>query len=355
MIPLLWSVWTNSFAADGVASPEDVDPAPSGPGEDGGDEGGGEEMPDIDASALVPADDPYRMALEAWLAKEQGITAEEIPRLASNLVLFERSLGWQTGKVTLRDGAIALDLGEGDQYAPPEDASRILELWGNPPDPNTDGMLLPAGAHLFGTDSWAVLLRFEEDGWVDDSDASSIDYDELLSDMKASNEESSAERRNLGLGGVTLTGWAEPPRYDAGTNVLYWATLLRSDDGGVTLNYDVRVLGRRGVLSLNALADEGALERVKRDMERVRLLGGFQDGHRYADYVPGTDTKAAYGLAALIGGGVIAAKAGGFKWLIAALLASKKLVVAGAVAAAAAARGVFSRIFGGAPAEKADR
>ena len=57
----------------------------------------------------------------------------------------------------------------------------------------------------------------------------------------------------------------------------------------------------------------------------------FTDGNRYADFKPGTDKVAAYGIAGLIAGGVLA-KAGFFKlaWVFAAKFI--KLIVVGVVA-----------------------
>ena len=72
------------------------------------------------------------------------------------------------------------------------------------------------------------------------------------------------------------------------------------------------------------------------------LLGAvdFQEGHRYADFQPGTDKVATYGLAALVAGGVLA-KTGFLKVLIAGLIAGKKFVIIGVIAIVAAIRKFF--------------
>ena len=63
------------------------------------------------------------------------------------------------------------------------------------------------------------------------------------------------EREKQGFERVTLIGWAEPPSYDAAAHKLYWAKELAfADNPDHTLNYNIRVLGRRGVLVLNAYA-----------------------------------------------------------------------------------------------------
>lgn len=288
---------------------------------------------------------PWGEALRDQLARG-GRPDEEARAAATAMVRFEDAVGWQTGAVSVGDGAVALALGPGDRYAPPADASRILEAWGNPPDPDTLGLWLPEGAHLFGDGSWAVLITLQRDGWVDDADASSLDYGELLGSMQAAERESAAARRSAGLEGLELVGWAEPPRYDPGPRVLYWATTIRADSGHETLNYDVRVLGRRGVLSLNALSSVDQLPQVKGEMERIRTAATFTEGHRYTDYLPGVDEKAAYGLAALVAGGAVAAKTGLFKGLLALLLASKKLIVAAGAAALAGGGRLWASLTG---------
>jgi uncharacterized membrane-anchored protein len=55
------------------------------------------------------------------------------------------------------------------------------------------------------------------------------------------------ERRRQGYATVRLIGWAAPPHYSRQSHKLYWAKELAfSDESEHTLNYNVRVLGRRG-------------------------------------------------------------------------------------------------------------
>jgi uncharacterized membrane-anchored protein len=108
---------------------------------------------------------------------------------------------------------------------------------------------------------------------------------------------------------------------------MYWAKEL--DFAGTpqhTLNYDIRVLGRRGYLSLNAVAGMSDLGDVQAGMQQLLPMTEFDAGSRYADFDAKSDKLAAYGIAALIGGG-IAAKAGLFAKLGVLLLAGKKFIV----------------------------
>src|SRR6185295_16936245 len=100
---------------------------------------------------------------------------------------------------------------------------------------------------------WAVVLSYIDDGHVDDADARKIDYKDLMADMKKSTDESNEERKKAGYGSIKLVGWATEPRYDSSTHKMYWAKELEFGGEQHTLNYDVRVLGREGVLPMNAV------------------------------------------------------------------------------------------------------
>jgi uncharacterized membrane-anchored protein len=101
-------------------------------------------------------------------------------------------------------------------------------------------------------------------------------------------------------------------------------------------------LGRRGVLILNAVATMDQLPPVKAGMANVITFVDFNEGHRYGDFVAGSDKVAEYGIAALIAGG-IAAKAGFFKLLIAGILALKKILVVAVIAVGAWLKRLFGR------------
>jgi uncharacterized membrane-anchored protein len=182
----------------------------------------------------------------------------------------------------------------------------------------------------------------EEDGHVDDSDASGIDYNELLKQMKNDTVEDNKEREKQGYEPITLHGWAATPRYDASTHKLYWARELSVPDAQQhTLNYDIRILGRKGVLSFNTIAPLGRLGDIEESMKQVMAFSDFNAGRRYADFDSKTDNLAAYGIGALVAG-KIAAKVGFFKLILGALIAAKKLVIV----AIAAVGGFIARLFG---------
>jgi uncharacterized membrane-anchored protein len=254
------------------------------------------------------------------------------------------SLHYQTGDVALSDAGATLHVRPGFHYLGHDDARKVLEnLWGNPPDDSVLGMLVPDNAALDSDHSWAVVVTYSDDGYVSDEDANKADYAQIMKDMQEAQVDENVERKKEGYSELDIVGWAQPPHYDAASKRIYWAKELAVKGAeGHTLNYDIRVLGREGYLSMNAVASMSDMNLVQTGMQEVLPMAEFTSGHRYADYQPGHDKLAAYGLAALVGGG-IAAKAGLFAKLGAILLAGKKLVIV-AVAAVGAA---FKKIFGG--------
>lgn len=262
-------------------------------------------------------------------AQEASDTAAVNPAEA-----FVATLKFQDGSVKLPQAKATLNLPPSFRYLDAADSERVLsELWGNPPGSESIGMLVPTTASLADSEaSWAIVLQYDEDGYVSDEDAKEIDYADMLADMQEEAAAGNEERQQQGFGSVELVGWAESPRYDAAAHKLHWAKEIAFEgEGQHTLNYDVRVLGRNGVLVMRAVAGIGQLASIKPGMSEAIAAVEFDQGARYADFNPDSDRVAEYGLAALVAGGV-AAKSGLLTKLLALLFAAKKLVIAGVAA-----------------------
>jgi uncharacterized membrane-anchored protein len=257
-------------------------------------------------------------------------------------------LTYQQGNITLKDGLATIQLQPNFRYLNPADTEAVLsKIWSNPPLAKAPlGMLVPAGFDPLSVDSWAVIISYDEDGHVADDDATKINYDTLLAQMKEGTREASQQRVQQGYKPIELVGWAAPPRYDAATHKMYWAKEIKFGDSDEhTLNYNIRILGRQGVLVLNAVATMPELAMVEQATPDILSMVNFKDGSRYADFNPSTDKLATYGLAALVAGG-IAAKAGLFKVLWVGLLAAKKFVIMGLVALGAFFKRVWAKMSG---------
>lgn len=242
---------------------------------------------------------------------------------------------WQEGPTTGQLGEIArIQVPEGYRFAGREGVRRFMELTQNPVSGDELGVMISPG-----DDNWFVIFEFNSIGYVKDDEKGNLDANAILASLKKGNERGNEERRKRGWATLDLLGWSTPPRYDPVTNNLTWA-IRGSSEGTEVINHSVRLLGRRGVMDADLVLGPGQAGAAVPEFDR--LLTGFEfvPGNRYAEWVKG-DKVAAYGLTALVAGGVgaAAAKSGllGKVW---------KLLVFGAIAVAAAAKRMLAALFG---------
>ena len=263
-------------------------------------------------------------------------------------VQLVKNLKYRQGEIDLRGGLAKLTVPKEFNFLGPEDTETVLvKLWGNPPLENKPlGLLMPAGMTPLNSNCWVVTIDYSEEGFVQDKDASKINYADLLKQMQAGIAENNQARRQQGYPAITLVGWAATPHYDAAAHKLYWAKQLKfAGEEQDTLNYSIRMLGRKGVLELNAIAGIGQLAQIDEETPQILGMVDFKEGNRYADFDPKVDKVATYGIAALVAGGAlaVAAKAGFFKILLVGLLAAKKFVIIGVIAVVAFVKKFFKR------------
>lgn len=238
-------------------------------------------------------------------------------------VALQDKLNYQRGTVTIGNGLATLNLGQDYYYLDPKDADYVLtELWSNPPGVSSLGIVMPVTQQPMDPDGWAMVLEFDQIGYVSDADAESYDYDELLRQMQADAQASSVERVKDGYPTIELVGWAETPSYDSASHILYWAKELKFGDMEEnSLNYNLRALGRKGVLVMNVVGQIDELPAIRAATPDILAMTSFTVGNRYSDFDASTDEVSAYGIGGLIAGGILAKKTG---LLAVALLMLKK-------------------------------
>ena len=113
------------------------------------------------------------------------------------------------------------------------------------------------------------------------------------------------------------------------------------------MNYNTRLLGRKGVMEVVLIVDADKLPQTLPAFRSLLANYSFQTGQNYAEYRPG-DKVAKYGLAALVLGGaaVGAAKLGLFAWLAVFFKKGLKFVIIAVVAIIASIKKVLAKIFG---------
>jgi uncharacterized membrane-anchored protein len=285
-------------------------------------------------------------------AATQGATAQaDEPRIGGVPVSqWLKSLTPRTGRIDLPYAKAALNLGDGYYFLGPEDTRKVLvDAWSNPPATAQDvlGMIFPKQFSPIDQGSWGAVVTFDPSGYVKDDDARTADYNALIEKTHKAEGDINEKRKTAGFEPIHLVGWAEPPSYDAAHHVLIWARDIKFGEGKPvdTLNYDIRVLGRRGVLSLNAVASMNDLAAIHTAAAGIQQTAAFDTGEAYADYKPGLDKSAGYGLAGLVaaGIGVVALKKIGLIGII-LLFAKKGFAVIIALFAGLGAR--FRKLFG---------
>lgn len=264
---------------------------------------------------------------------------------SANIDAFLSGLSPQQGEIEIKKAKATLNVSSAYYFLDAVDARSVLEEgWGNPPDETVLGMIFPAGASPLDSSAWGATINYSDDGYVTDKDANEIDYSEMMEDLQKSQIDVNEWRTENEYEPVEIIGWAESPAYNPETHKLFWAKELKFGAAEQnTLNYDIRVLGRNGALVIGFVASINQLAEIRQATPAVLEMAQFDLGSTYAEYQPGIDKKAAYGIAGLIGGAAIAKKTG----LIAALLIFGKKFIVIIIASLAAMVGAAKRFLTG--------
>ena len=265
---------------------------------------------------LLPEEDTSFAKLEMYLKTADSVT---------------KAMKYQQGVITLKGDFAKLNVPAGFKFLNAEQSQYILhDIYGNPEDTTVLGMIFPENSTPYTDSSFVFVVSFDDMGYVKDDDAKDVDYDEMLKQIQDGEPEENKQRIAEGYPSIHMAGWAQKPYYDDNRKVLHWAKdfVFGDSDGEHTLNYDVRVLGRRGVLSLNAIASMHELPMVKANIDKILGMATFTEGNAYADFDDKTDKIAAYTIGGLVAGKILAKV--GF-WAL--IVKFWKLIAAGVAAA----------------------
>ena len=134
------------------------------------------------------------------------------------------------------------------------------------------------------TDSYGIILSFEGTGYVEDKDGDKLDADEILKNIKEGTEAQNEERKKRNVPALHVVGWDQAPQYDKAKHLVIWSLKAQSDgDKDPIVNYNTRVLGRKGVLEVNLICDLKGLGEIQargRQGSRRRGLRRGQQIHR---------------------------------------------------------------------------
>lgn len=214
-------------------------------------------------------------------------------------------ISYQQGPLTaaIGDRLAQVELDSSYVFFDAEATQQLMQMMENPVSGQELATVMPADEG-----GWFIVFEFSEIGYVADDEKDELDADAILQSIREGTEIANEERRSRGWAEYNIVGWAEPPHYDERTHNLSW-TIEGESQGQKNLNRIVKLLGRRGVMTATLVSgpDQMNVATVSAD----RLLDDFEylAGNTYAEYVPGTDKLAQYGLTALVVGGAGAALA----------------------------------------------
>ncbi len=213
----------------------------------------------------------------------------------------------------LGDNVAQIDLGEAHLFANAEDTKILMEYSGEPVSQTEAGLILPKDRNL----DWSMIFQYNPIGYVRDDEKDSLDSAAILKQITSATEEANKIRRKKGGVPLNIIGWYEKPHYDNRSHNLVWALLAEEEGGRQLVNYKVRLLGRKGYMSVVLVTQPSKLSYFKPEVEGIIANFSYNRGKHYADFVQG-DKLAKYGLTALIAGGAGAGavKFGLLKWAV---------------------------------------
>lgn len=261
-----------------------------------------------------------------WLVA--ALAAVSVPANAAEEEEFKlSSLNWVKGPAKASMNGIAgLDVPKDYMWVDGNGARKMMEAMGNFTSGSEVGLLAPTGM------VWFAIFRFSADGYVKDDDKDKLNADKILRSIREGTEEANSERKLRGWPTMKVVGWQHEPSYNESTHNLEWAVIGESE-GERVVNYNTRILGRRGVMEVKLVV---ASEELQASLPAYKQLLGTFDymaGERYAEYKQG-DKLAEYGLTALVAGGAvaIAAKTGLLATIFLFFKKAWKLVIIAVVA-----------------------
>jgi uncharacterized membrane-anchored protein len=250
---------------------------------------------------------------------------------------------WIKGPRTVDLGRVAqLDLPAGYIFLNAADTRTLQDAMGNVPDGHEVGLVAPAARD----ENWFVIFDYDEVGHIKDDEKDKIDASAILEGIRKGTEEANKVRAKKGISAIHVTGWQQPPTYESVTHNLTWAIIGQDDDGSRIVNFNVRLLGRKGYISATLVEDATKILAARPHLDRILAAFSYKPGNRYAEFRPG-DKLAQYGLVALVAGGAgaVAAKTGLLAALFKVLAKGGKAIVLLVVGAVAGLVRVLKKLF----------
>ncbi len=216
----------------------------------------------------------------------------------------ELSRAWADTKEVSAHGPTTVKLGdvgtfkvpENYIYVPAPQGTRILRAYGTMPETNVIGIVVSTAPNQH----WLAAVRHRRDGHVDDTGAKTWNAEVDLQRLRDVNAD--ANDILVAKGGIPreIVGWIAPPQYDPRENTLRWSLSSRPkneiENGNNTALYNTARLGRDGFYSVALTSNLGRIRIDRAAAETIINNITFNPGQTYADFEPGSDRVAGYGI-----------------------------------------------------------
>ncbi|MBC6491131.1 DUF2167 domain-containing protein [Flavihumibacter stibioxidans] len=228
-----------------------------------------------------------------------------IEKLNHQLDSLENKIKYHTGNITLAGGKFTLRVPDEFLFIDANQSRYILEeLWGNLPDPEVDGMIVRKGfqpSRLIN--DYSFVIGYSDIGHVSSQKVTELNHDKLLAQLKENMDRSNESRINMGLNTMSVTGWVIVPYFDQYKKALYWATRINANGTEEEiLNYNLRLMGKTGVIKINAVATLDQLPDIKKTLPLIIAQTRFTAAEAFDAYKEGEDRESHYDMASLIAG-----------------------------------------------------
>ncbi|MGF6787047.1 putative membrane-anchored protein [Paraburkholderia sp. 35.1] len=205
-----------------------------------------------------------------------------------------QSLQWIRGpRVVTIDKKAAFSVPAGFLLLKEGDTDRLMKLLQNP---------IQRQYYFFCPPdfSWYALISYTETGRVLPNEQ--LDPKAILDSIKANTQGSNLERDASGWGRISVSGWRRLPRFDERTKRLEWAVSAVDSEGVAVTNFNTRILGRTGIVSVDLVVEDAGFEAAISSVRDAMRNLAFLPGERYEDYRDG-DPTAKYGVSGLVADG----------------------------------------------------
>ncbi len=218
---------------------------------------------------------------------------------------INQALKFHSGKLRFSDQSIRMKVPEGHFFIEPDQARFILEnIWGNIPDEEVLGMIVRSDFVPSNiSNDYSFVISYAPIGYVSGKQQKEFNHLELLNDLREQLQEANEKRLEQGFNALQVENWVMVPYFDEYKKALYWATEVKVNGSEESLvNYNLRLLGKNGVLKINAVGTMDQLPAIKKVLPFLLSQSEFLEGFRYTDHIDTNSTEEGWQLAELISG-----------------------------------------------------